>query len=70
MPYNIHVRNPHTPASDHAQIVAAFNTFIASLRALPGGKYVDAGGSEADGVRLSADEIDPTKKPRGDGGVW
>jgi len=51
-------------------VVTAFANLITALRALPGGKGIDAGGSSADGVALSADEIDPNKKPRGDGTVW
>ncbi len=70
MPYTIIVRGPHTPPSDHAAVVTAFANLITALRALPGGKGIDAGGSSADGVALSADEIDPNKKPRGDGTVW
>ena len=61
--YEIHVRG-NTPASDNASVTTAFNNLITALRALPGGRFVDAGGTVIDLVKKSADEADSNKTRR------
>ncbi len=68
MPYAIHVRG-NSPASDNAAVKTAVNNLITALRALAGGRYVDAGGTVIDGLKLTADESDTTKT-RSFGDTW
>ncbi len=68
MPYIIEVKG-NTLASDHAAVVTAFNNLITALRALAGGRYVDAGGTLVDGTKMTADESDGSKTRRL-GEVW
>lgn len=58
---HVSVRNP---TSDDAAVLSAFNTLMTTLRALPGGKPVDAGGTVIGGIKRDGDEVDSTKNRR------
>jgi len=60
VPYEIHVKG-NSPASDNAAVQTAFNNLMTALRALAGGKAVDAGGSRIGNVKQTGDEEDPAK---------
>lgn len=66
MTYEIHVKG-NAPATDNAAVLTAFNNLITALRALPGAKSVDAGGTRIGFVRQIADEedVNKTKLPFG-----
>ena len=60
MPYEIHVKG-NSPLTDNAAVKTAFNNLLTALRALAGGKAVDAGGTKIDGLKYVGDEEDSTK---------
>lgn len=60
MPNEIHVKL-NNPVTDDAAVVTAFNTLMTTLRALPGAKAVDAGGTKIGGIKRAGDEEDATK---------
>ena len=67
MPFDIHVKNPNTTAAQDANVLTAYNTFIAAVQTASQSHKVDAGGTFIGTSKLAGDE---TSKNREFGTPW